>query len=73
MKSQNSGVMNTQDPLQQNIGRSQQNNQYYISQSGPNQMNSNIMKQRKDNQGLGEIDYNYSINITGDAGGAGSA
>jgi len=36
----------------------QNNNSYYLSQSGPNQMNSKI------SQG-GEPDYSYNINIQG--------
>jgi hypothetical protein len=37
-------------------------NNFYLSQSGPNQMNSNIMKARKDQQAT-EPDYNYNINL----------
>jgi hypothetical protein len=49
-------------------------NNYYISQSGPNQMNSNLMKFRKDNQDASEPDYNYKININhGEMGSQGTA
>ena len=60
MKSNHSGMMNIQqnsDPLKM-INNMGQNNSYYLSQSGPNQMNSKI------SQG-GEPDYSYNINIQG--------
>ena len=55
MKSNNSGFMNLQnsgDPLHQSkvgqIASPNMQNNFYLSQSGPNQMNSNIMNKRKD-------------------------
>lgn len=48
--------MSSQDPLHVK-------DSYYLSQSGPNQMNSNIMRIRNESQGMQEPDYNYNINL----------
>ena len=40
-------------------------NSYYLSQSGPNQKNSKISQPNKDYQIGGEPDYNYNINVVG--------
>jgi len=37
-----------------------ENQNFYLSQSGPNQMNSNLIKMK---QMQGEVDYSYNINL----------
>ena len=48
----------TNKSSKQNLKEPQGQN-FYLSQSGPNQMNSNLAKMRKEQ----EVDYNYNINL----------
>jgi hypothetical protein len=75
MKPNNSGLMNLDkagDPLHQskktnpNMASPNMQNNYYLSQSGPNQKNSKISQKNTNEQ---DVDYNYNINVGG--GGSG--